>query len=337
MVTDLSSTTFEQALAETEGSRRHLLLGNGFSIALDGCFSYRSLYDVALGLDRSLAFLFHAVGVTDGNFEAAMARTAECSARERLRECLIEAVAAVHPRQVTRSALESCSRFLEDFVAPSRGDHRGTLFTTNYDLLLYRVLIHGNDRLRCYDSFDSEGFWSAGAMWRSHAYFLHGALHLFRREIASLDGRLPPTRRYLKLMADSGTPLLPKIRSHLRQGDSPIFVSEGTAAEKVTSIRRHGYLSKVRRHFRKCCDMEESVLFTLGHSLDPSDSHIFDQLGRSSLKRVYLGIFSSADVGRAERLVARWRAERGSAAPAVTVYDTRGCAVWNDTPSSLAA
>ena len=38
------SLEFEDAISETNGYQRNILLGNGFSIACDDCFSYDSLF-----------------------------------------------------------------------------------------------------------------------------------------------------------------------------------------------------------------------------------------------------------------------------------------------------
>src|ERR1035438_2447842 len=59
--------TFEEALAQTEDVKRHLLLGNGFSIALfPNRFSYGSLLDsVDFTAYPQAKLAFDALGTTD--------------------------------------------------------------------------------------------------------------------------------------------------------------------------------------------------------------------------------------------------------------------------------
>jgi len=91
-------TTFAEALEHSRLQRRHLLLGNGFSIGVHRAFGYDSLYEDAVARDPSLARLFRP---GDTNFETALE---QCEAADelRLREGLIRAVAAVHPEHSLR-------------------------------------------------------------------------------------------------------------------------------------------------------------------------------------------------------------------------------------------
>ncbi|ALR20408.1 DUF4917 family protein [Sphingobium baderi] len=82
--------TFEQAIADSEQfSKRHLLLGNGFSIACRGdIFHYGSLYDQAdFSGAPEVEAVFAALGTKD--FEAVI-RTLESAATTRLRSSNIE-------------------------------------------------------------------------------------------------------------------------------------------------------------------------------------------------------------------------------------------------------
>lgn len=161
--------TFEQALARTTDVKRHLLLGNGFSIALfPGRFSYGSLlaatdftahpeageafnllgttdFEVVINAMRQAVTLFPLYGGDD----AALAKMQQHA--EALKELLVQAIAGKHPARpsdITDQQYRTCREFLAHFVGNSRvkdTDLRGCIFTLNYDLLLYWTLMH--DRL----------------------------------------------------------------------------------------------------------------------------------------------------------------------------------------------
>lgn len=61
--------TYEQVRRELKNKTAHLLLGNGFSIACDPVFSYRSLFEEAVkrGLSDRAQRLFERLGTN--NFE----------------------------------------------------------------------------------------------------------------------------------------------------------------------------------------------------------------------------------------------------------------------------
>jgi hypothetical protein len=61
-----------------------------------------------------------------------------------------------------------------------RGEKRGVVFTANYDLLLYWVVVRHSAALGCHDGFDQEGYWS-GTPSGAQVFYLHGGLHLFER------------------------------------------------------------------------------------------------------------------------------------------------------------
>ena len=75
-----SQTTFEEALDDTARFRRHLLLGNGFSMGPHPSFNVQSLNEEACKLDSSLEPLLPS-GI---DFEQAMRRAspADCARLE---------------------------------------------------------------------------------------------------------------------------------------------------------------------------------------------------------------------------------------------------------------
>lgn len=161
---------FADALRNTAATKRHLLLGNGFSIALfRDRFSYGSLLEQAdfAGLPQARQ-AFDLLGTTD--FEAVIhalrqaiallplysgdqtARALMEQHAEALKELLVQAIAGRHPERpadVSEAQYRACRQFLAHFVGESRNlkprggkDLRANIYTLNYDLLLYWTLLH---------------------------------------------------------------------------------------------------------------------------------------------------------------------------------------------------
>ena len=148
--------TFDEAIADSmQWKKRHLIVGDGFSIAArPNIFTYGSLFDASgIEADERLSAVFEALSTTD--FEVAihslefsaklapiysddvdMAREAMLEDASRLKDILIRTVAENHPAgpfDMTRNEFLSCQEFLSHFMM---GNHAGIVFTVNYDLLL---------------------------------------------------------------------------------------------------------------------------------------------------------------------------------------------------------
>ncbi|HOD84105.1 MAG: hypothetical protein BWX88_03021 [Planctomycetes bacterium ADurb.Bin126] len=142
--------TFHEALKQTDGVKRHLLLGNGFSRACrNELFAYEALFTQAKkNLSPSAKKAFDALKTTD--FEAVMRalkqardllqvyaptmpKLAERLATdaEELRDVLAQAIASSHPdrpNEITDDEFGASREFLSHF---------NNIYTLNYDLLLY--------------------------------------------------------------------------------------------------------------------------------------------------------------------------------------------------------
>ena len=144
--------SFGQAIeASHNSSKRHILLGNGFSIAYDpDSFSYGRLFDVAdfSGLSMDLRPIFHEFGTTDferviealrgaakinRHYDPENTALAEriSADSELLKDVLANVLARRHPDyvgSVKPNEFTSARRFLSSF---------DRIYTVNYDLLLY--------------------------------------------------------------------------------------------------------------------------------------------------------------------------------------------------------
>lgn len=195
-----------------KGRAKHLLLGNGFSMAYDAkIFSYNALSAfIENSEDELLKQLFNSINTK--NFEIIMqqldlfANVAQVfnadkelidkikHTSETLKNSLIDAVKAMHPEHVFKIPEEknaACCTFLEDYLV-----NDGYVFSSNYDLLLYWVLMRntcknagdgfgrevenplGDEYVPDYEPEYSELRWGKNKDSQS-VFYLHGALPLF--------------------------------------------------------------------------------------------------------------------------------------------------------------
>lgn len=333
-------TTFEEALAETSGLRRHLLLGNGFSRAFSDSFAYQSLYSVAPVFSPPVARLFETY---KPDFEAVL-RTiadqrlagiedlAELNRQEaEVKRAFAAAVARIHPESALSVSAEQsalCADFLRQFHdAKVPLVQRGKIFTTNYDLLLFWVIVAESKQLKCYDAFVREPGNVDFRPWDPDKIpdlvYLHGALHIYRHQ-----GRLTMLRY------KEGARLVDQIRERLARDEFPLLVAEGNSQMKSARIRSNPYLRDALTSFRAALNHPNNVLFTFGHSLGAVDAHLLQAIGSRKLGAVYIGAFGglrSEDGERAVDWARNWGSQRAAAGRPglrVAVYDSRICHVW---------
>ena len=349
--------TFAEAIEDSEQySKRHLLLGNGFSIACRAdIFHYGSLFAQAdFSQVPEVAAVFDALQTQDfeqairslenaarilpsyvAHGDAAAAKMLEHAAA--LKEILLQTIAGNHPHipsDITDEQFWACRRFLSHFLA---GRKAGSVFTLNYDLLLYWTLMH--DDMPFDDPIDlaiNDGFGNDEdepdaeyVVWQGETnahsasvLFLHGALHLFD------SGKELQKYTWVR----KGVPLIEQARSAIARDAYPLFVAEGTSAQKKSKIRHNAYLYQGFKQFTANVQQGQHCMFVYGHSLAENDDHILKRIGKGRFKKLYVGIYGdplTADnqriMNRAQELAAmrheRWQLE-------VTFYDAASANVW---------
>lgn len=340
----MSPLTFDEALARASG-KRHLLLGNGFSRAIrKDIFAYAALFERANfePLSPSARKAFDALGTTD--FESVL-RALKVSSKlvplyapeapsaaqrlsadsDALRNLLAETIAKNHPErphEISTDAYRACRAFLRHFV--------GSLYTLNYDLLLYWSLMQ-SELLPSIDSDD--GFrqpddgptdyvtWDPSESHSQRVFYLHGALHLF-------DAGSSLTKM---TWVNTGLPLVDQIRSALGDGLFPVVVTEGTSEEKKEKIMHSGYLSRGYRSFAQIT----GSLFTFGFAMSSQDEHWLRLIERGRTSVLAVGMYGDPTspgnkviIARAEAL----RAARSTRKPLeLLFYDAASAGVWGGT------
>lgn len=353
--------SFEQALKKAHSyGKRHLLLGNGFSIACKpDIFAYGSLFEEAKkSMSTALAAIFAAMGTQD--FEEVIRALQHAAAivsaynpklkrtmarmnsdAEKLKTDLIKAVAGRHPARpndISDERYFACRKFLSHFVGENAG---GKIYTMNYDLLLYWALMHdeedASELITLYhdDGFrkDQDDYDAPYVEWQGESaahgqniHYLHGALHLFDAGYH--------LEKYT--WVNTGKALVDQANEALKKNMFPVFVAEGSSKSKLAKIQHSAYLHHNFKSFAGVCQTKPkdgTALFVFGHSFAKNDAHVLDQIGRGKIAHLFVSLYG--DPSSKSNLMIRANVERigalrPGAFPALSVdfFDAASAKVW---------
>lgn len=358
--------TFQDAINETEGKKRHLILGNGFSIACrPDIFRYDTLYNQAdfsncLHVEEVFQELnTHDFEVVINALERA-AQIAPIYGGEQdlvdqfnedalsLKHLLVDTVANNHPARpndISDEEFKQCRKFLSYFLNDDICE-RCSIYTLNYDLLLYWSFMHKEEdddpqkiELKFNDGFNHDflGFeedsqearFAPDVTWQgetqSHQqniHYLHGALHLYD-EGSDL-------RKYT--WKESGVALTEQARFSIENGFFPLFVSEGSTDKKLDKIVHSAYLHKAYRSFVSNTKVKGASFFTYGYSFSENDDHISRRIGEGKCKALYVGIYGDIDSEVNKEVVKRVEALKSKRSKRynldIKYYDADTAEVW---------
>jgi hypothetical protein len=339
--------SYEEIMNHLNSKKRtkHLLLGNGFSVSYDpSIFSYNALSTFVENTDdRLLKELFKVINTK--NFEAIMKELDHFIAiaqvfsadkklvnqikktNEKLKNSLIDAVQTLHPKHIFKIPEEKCNlcfKFLDKYLSAN-----GCVFSTNYDLLLYWVLMRcntqqaidgfGRELLNETDEFvpDEELEYSSDLIWGIHKneqsiFYIHGALPLFDTGVD-----------VIKEIYD-GNYLLENIKTRMNNKNYPIFVTSGNAEEKMRHIMHNKYLTFC---YDKLCNIEGSLI-TFGFSFGDNDDHIIGAINQAHYKppnkklwSIYIGVYSKDDLKHIEEIKNKFKCK-------VNIWNARTVKIW---------
>jgi hypothetical protein len=343
--------SFDEAIEKAETIRnskgtapvnRHLILGNGFSIALDPTiFTYSSLFQRADFSDNpEIKSVFKELDTTDFEDVINMLENAakvityylpkQVNTRERMRrdaqkikEVLIETIASNHPARpgdIEDHQYDLCTSFLSRFLKQN-----GRIYTLNYDILLYWVLMNSgvdfDDGFR-EDPDDPDAdyvYWTVGEAPKQNVYYLHGALHLFDAGYQ--------LRKFTWVR--TAIPLIDQARSAISEGYLPLFVSEGSSEKMMAKITHSGYLHKGLRSLGGV----GGCLFTYGWSLSENDEHVIRKIERGKVGNVFVGIHGNPTSENSRRIIERaqrMESNRKKRNLFVDFYDSSSVQIWGD-------
>lgn len=343
MISELKS--YGDILSYLKRKRRtaHLLIGNGFSIAYDeNIFSYNRLGQVIEESDDDdLKVLFKTIDSKNFEFvmmqldafaELAKAFSEDSSfvqkllnMRDSLSEQLLNAVSELHPEHVFKIKEEessSCASFLSFYL-----NNSGNIFSTNYDLLLYWVLMQNQSSLQgCVDGFGKEYIEQdefgdplfEDLAWGKYSYeqrihYLHGAMHLFDCGI-TIEKEIYKSNRYL----------LENIKERIVNKQYPLFVTAGDKDAKLEYILHNQYLTFC---YEKLTEITGSLV-VVGFNFGEYDEHIIDAINKASkqdisnrLHSVYIGVHSERDYSHIKTIEGKFKCK-------VNIFNSQTCNIW---------
>lgn len=327
--------SFEKAIEDSaQYSKRHLILGNGFSIACrPDIFHYGSLFAQAdfskapkakevfevlntQDFETAIRALENGAAILPVYAAGAAAAKEMVADAKALKDLLVSTVAGNHPNiplDIPHEKFWTCRQFLSNFLA---GQKQGYVFTLNYDLLLYWTLMHedhpfGNPiELNTNDGFgnDEDDPDTDYVVWQGETgahsadvLYLHGALHLFDAG--------HELQKYTWIRKQER--LVDQARTAINADKFPLFVAEGTSRQKFSKIRHNAYLYQALKVLTANADQGRHCFFVFGHSLADNDDHILRRLGRGRFPRLYVSLYgdpasepNKAIIEKAKRIAA---------------------------------
>jgi hypothetical protein len=268
-----------------------LVAGNGLSINIWRDFAYSRLFEQAT-LDHAARRLFS--DFETENFEmvlealwhaertlTALRRKTDGVTRlyENVQSALFQAVRQVHVpwKYINRARLQQISDAMRSYRF---------VFTLNYDLLTYWAAMQGGS-----NSAIRDFFWSYDNTFdiddasleedSTGLLYLHGGIHLWQDSKSGRTGKWTTTR-------GSGVTLLKSLEASVSSIPSrrPLFVSEGTSAQKMAVIRRSDYLT----HALQTLSDNRSNTVIFGASFGAQDKHIADAIASGPKRHIAISI-----------------------------------------------
>lgn len=330
--------------------KKHLLIGNGFSMDFErNIFSYHALSKfIEKNGDQTVSKLFERLKTK--NFEQIMRQLEQlCEIGDlftddktlvpkikdvtaKLKISIIDALKELHPENaftIPEEKSESCMYFLQEYLSKE-----GLIFSTNYDLLLYWVLMRyqkqnvvdgfGRDIETNLDSADyisPENFEYSKLRWGKYkhemtVFHLHGTLPIFDTGI-----------HIEKVESDDTNNLLEKIKERIYNEEYPVFVTAGNGNEKLNHIMHNKYLNFC---YDKLCAIEDTLV-TFGFNFGEYDYHIIDAINKASkmgkksenrLCAVYIGVYTDENLKYINEIKDKFKCK-------VTLYNARTANIWN--------
>jgi hypothetical protein len=267
-----------------------LLTGNGASLAVWKNFAYDSLFELSQTtrsnpMSRTELAVFSAMETS--NFEPVLSAlksamrvnaaltVSSSSPRNRyfaIKEALIHAIRSVHIpwKLIEANTLARINSELQRYTS---------VYSCNYDLLTYWAVMHAPEPFD--DLFNNEATFNLHASQANgtRVLYLHGGMQL----VKNLDGTVR------KLLSSEST-LLGSFAINALD-DVPLFVSEGSSAEKMKIIRASDYLSFGHGQLAQHGD----ALCIFGHALGKQDAHIVAAIRQACPKRIAISILPRSE------------------------------------------
>ena len=327
-------------------NNRHLLLGNGFSMAYDDKrFSFTSLLQSAVEKKLiketdSIYKVFEEFNTKDFEEVIKLLETSIRALRHygivgaedeqkilgdsgSLKNHLVKIITNNHPEKITDitdAEFENSINFIKDFKS---------IYTLNYDLLLYWTCMKlkafvDNKKIKDANLVVSDGFcgsdnngndyvvYANDSSVQQNIFFLHGGLHIFDKQNEIIKNTYCRTDK----------PLKEQTLENLGKNIYPIFVSEGTSEQKKAKIIHNAYLN----HCYKSLAKISGSLVIFGTMLKNGDEHIREAIIKSKVKNIYIGISSESAISNFDDFIDK--CNRLKDKKEVKFYNYKTAKVW---------
>ena len=235
-----------------------------------------------------------------------------------------------HVFSVPEEKSKACAAFLNSFLS-----EEGQIFTTNYDLLLYWVLMR-NEIENAIDGFGRDAEESdewipederqySELRWGKYkntqtVHYLHGALQLFDTGV-----------EVIKEEYTSEHFLLENIKARMEKKEYPIFVTAGNGYEKLSHIVHNKYLAY---SYESLSNIGGSLI-CYGFGFGNYDEHIIAAINKAAKKRkddngnwlpfltsVYIGVYSENDLKHIKSIEKKFKVP-------IRLFDAKTVNVWD--------
>lgn len=320
--------TFQAAIQKAKDKEQKLilLLGNGFSIDFDKqIFSQKELIQ---STQEPYSLEDKEIYTNNENFEDVVQTLSELRdlPPEKIREkkdeflkVIITALSHNHPDRITDTQTMQCAKFLSDFQS---------IYTLNYDLLLYWVIMKENlnDKFKdgfCKNRIPSTGDFLTWYSWypfdnHTNIHYLHGSLHLYVE---------PKNNRITKHCYSNGKSLKKQIIEALNKNEFPIFVSGATSQEKLGIINQCNYLACALKSLKNA----GGSLFIHGFNFNFNDEHIIDAIAHSQIEKIFISIHPSnnlKNIHNAIEKIQNFKNDHHIKPLEVTYYSAETAQIW---------
>jgi hypothetical protein len=358
--------TFQRAIDLSGSSKKHLLLGNGFSIAFrKDIFSYATLFQQAdftgcpnaqkvfsylqtEDFESVIEILEKSTFVIPAYSDSLkdMVHSIELDAKS-LKHLLVNTLAKNHPsrpNEITDLQYLACRRFLSNFI-DKKTVNPGHIYSLNYDLLLYWTLMHTEDNdayefeidddfnrdFLGFSQIDGEAEFAPDVTWQGETQAHSQNIHFLHGALHLYDEGFQLKKYTWK---DSGIALIDQSRYSIDNGFFPLFVTEGNAEKKIDKILHSAYLHKGYRSFVSNTLQKTGSFYTFGFSFSDNDIHIYEKLSEGKFPKLFVGIYGDLKTEQNQKIIQKtssWQTKRSSKYPLeIYYYSAESAKVWGE-------
>ena len=291
--------------------QENIILGNGASISINKCFSYRNLYSFARKynfLGDEISNMFQRMGTT--NFEKALGSLEIYSDEwNELRDALLETINLVHIDgiELSKEHLSKIADFLLKFKR---------IFYLNYDLVPFWAIENSPYKFEDYFFQNESGeltfMYDKNSRHKNQIFYPHGNLLLSATFTSTIKkdprGEKDPIRNMLD---NSGC------------FDFPLFVAGADSEQKRFSIACNDYLSWVLSEVLS--NRLHKNLCIYGWSMQQNEIHILDSLRNNEINKIAISMrfYDQKKIDRYKRIFNTFRSK-----PEIIFYDAKSSGCW---------